>query len=254
MTPTLALLHGFTGGPWSFDAVIEAMPGPARVLCPPLSGHAGRASLGGVQDFDGEVERLERYLDEHDARPVHLLGYSLGGRLALGLLRRRKARIATATLVGAHPGLSDPEARAERRRLDEAWCARLEQGTLDAFFAAWQEQPLFRTQRGLDPTVVEREYARRRAHDPHGLAAALRAFGLGNMPSALPHLRGIDVPVRLIAGEQDPKFVELSELMQKELPRARLAVCPEAGHNVVLENPRWLALELWSWIGAGAAA
>jgi pimeloyl-ACP methyl ester carboxylesterase len=61
------------------------------------------------------------------------------------------------------------------------------------------------------------------------------------MPDHGPRLAGIDVPVGLVAGERDAKFRALAEAMAEGLPRGRLHVVPDAGHNVVLEQPAEIA-------------
>ena len=93
------MLHGFTGSQASFARL--AVPGLA--LVPTLGGHLSEAASA---DFWGEVERLAAFAPG----ATELFGYSLGSRLALGLLARYPERFERAVLVSAHPGLSGSEA------------------------------------------------------------------------------------------------------------------------------------------------
>jgi 2-succinyl-6-hydroxy-2,4-cyclohexadiene-1-carboxylate synthase len=237
MTATVALLHGFTGSPNSLHDIARALAaGGDTVLAPALVGHAGMDDPR-VDSFETEVDRLADEL--HLSGPgIHLVGYSLGGRLAIGLLCRHPELFAGATLISAQPGLPSDAERAERRRADERWCEMLEQQGIAAFVRAWEALPLFATQTSLPADVQEAQRAERLSQTPAGLARSLRLSGLGNMPSYWDDLPRVTIPTSLVVGEKDPKFVAIAERMQERLPRATLTVVADAGHNVVLEKPR----------------
>lgn len=229
MSPLL-LLHGFTGAPAVWDAVVERLPeGPARV--PALGGHGGAWT-----SWDEEVDRLLTLVA--DLEDVHVVGYSMGGRLAYGLLARRSPRITRATLIGAHPGLEDDDARAARRDADGEWIARLDQG-LPAFVEAWSALPMWASQARVPAEARQRRTAIRLDHDPAGLAHALRAYGLAAMPPAQPER--IDIPVTLAVGELDETHRELASGIVSRFGNARVAVVPDSGHDVTLEAPDALA-------------
>lgn len=227
-------LHGFTGRPGQWSGVLRAVE-------PALSGHAADRPIPPGWRFDDEVELLARVIAGIDA-PVHLLGYSMGGRIALAAAARQP--VARLTIVGAHPGLETEAARAERRVRDELWCAMLEERGIDEFARAWEDQPMWASQAALPAALRARQRADRAAHDPRALAAALRAFGLGAMPPLWDALDSISTPVDLVAGALDPAYVDLAHRMAARLPRARVMIVDGAGHNVPLERPRELAAQL----------
>lgn len=230
------LLHGYAGSPAAWDGVRTGLPAGSRVLCPAIVGHA--PATGPASDFDTEIERLSRVIAAAVPGKVHLCGYSLGGRLALGLLIRHPHLFSRATLIGAHPGLPEGDpARAERAAADERWAALAEREGAAAFAAQWSAQPLFASQRALPPEVAARQDAVRAGHDGAALAAAMRALSLARMPDWSPSLPGIALPVHLMAGELDGKFVALARTMAGKIPGARLRVVPGAGHNVLIERP-----------------
>jgi 2-succinyl-6-hydroxy-2,4-cyclohexadiene-1-carboxylate synthase len=252
----LLLLHGFTGSPASWEPVLAARPSqgdppapPLRPLRPALLGHrgvdgrvVGPAGEDGPGAFLREVDRLAALVrgaaPPGSGGPVHLVGYSLGARLGLGLLVRHPELFRAATLVSGHPGLEDAAARADRRRSDEGWARLLETEGLDPFVARWEALPLFATQEDrATPEALAAQRRIRRGQDPRGLARALRALGLGEMPPFWSALPTIDRPVSFLVGERDPKFVALAERAAPMVPRGTLHRLPGVGHNVLLESP-----------------
>ena len=83
---------------------------------------------------------------------------------------------------------------------------------------------------------------------PSGLARALEGMGLGRMPNFGPTLAKTSVPVQLVVGELDSKFVALARRVTSQNPRLRLHVLPRCGHNPLLEAPSRLADLLLEWL------
>lgn len=240
MTPRpLLLLHGFTGSPRSWEGI--APSAGARVIAPALVGHRDAADRG-VSCFEAEVDRLAG-LSPGRTR-LHVAGYSLGGRLALGLLVRHPHLAASATLIGAHPGLAAEADRRARIEADEEWCRLLAEKGVAAFAEAWEAQPLFDTQRTAPAARRAAWHRDRLAHTAEGLIRSLRTTGLGRMPDHGPSLRRVRAKVRLLVGERDEKFRALAERMAEALPTARIEVVPGAGHNLLLERPERVAAVL----------
>lgn len=235
MTALLAL-HGFTGSPRSWDFLPD-QPNVRR-FAPALVGHLDSRADNSVLDFEAEVDRLARLSAEASA--LHVVGYSLGARLALGLALRYPARVARLTLISGHPGLDSDAERSERRAADERWCELLLTRGSHAFVDAWQAQPLWNTQARLDRATLDRKRAERLSHDPAGLARSLRVTGLGQMPSYRRHLTQIQVPLTLIAGGLDDKFRNLAEQMAKTVAHAELTIVDGAGHDLLLERPEFI--------------
>lgn len=248
MSARVLLLHGFTGSPASWDPVIELLGEDTEVLAPPLLGHdlqtvdellhSPPASFE-EEAFAAFVELTTRFGNA----PVHLAGYSLGARVALMMMATAPQRFISATLIGVNPGLVDDSERAERRTADAKWIELLEQG-IEPFVDAWEKLPLWASQARLPDDVRAAQRAARLRHDPRGLALSLRVTGLGEMPNLRPRLPDIDVPVTLMAGGEDPKFRSLAEESSALLPRSRVVVVPDAGHNLLLERPEAVAHEL----------
>jgi 2-succinyl-6-hydroxy-2,4-cyclohexadiene-1-carboxylate synthase len=230
----LLLLHGFTGSPASWSRVTTGSSTGVTVLAPSLVGHGDQAHAD-IAGFDDEVDRIASLASS--TRRWHVAGYSLGGRIALSLLVRHPNLFFGATLIGAQPGLSSESARAERRAADERWCSVLRERPLPEFVAAWEDQPLFHSQRMLPADVLSRQRAERLAQDSAGMVRSLTLTGLGAMPSYWPALPRIQIPTTLMVGAKDEKFTAIAREMASQMPAATLEIVPEVGHNVVLERP-----------------
>lgn len=241
MTRPLVLIHGFTGSPASWEQVRAALPSDVPVLAPALVGHDGTAGSPGVRTFDDELDRLARVVRDAGFEGARVAGYSLGGRVALGLLVRHPGLFSGATIIGANPGMTHPGDQEKRAAEEEEWARLLEREGVPTFVATWEALPLWGTQDALDPAAVARQRRIRLSHDPAGLARALRALGLAAMPDYRPRLGDVAVPVDLVVGEHDAKFRALAAEMDRLIPRSRVLVVAGAGHNVVLERPAEVA-------------
>ncbi len=243
--PPLILLHGFLGAPASWDAVIAALPADTEVHAVALAGHAGAPT---VQCWADEIARLKDEIARRTAgRAAHLVGYSLGGRLALGLAVDAPEAVAQLTLVSARSGLPDAQARADRRAADALWARRLREDGLERFLDAWEEQPIFASQAALPASTRDAWRALRLRHDPHLVSVGLDALSLGAMPDYSADLSRLHLPVRVLTGALDPIFCALGAQLCELLPRARQQILPGAGHNLPLEAPSALARALpWS--------
>jgi 2-succinyl-6-hydroxy-2,4-cyclohexadiene-1-carboxylate synthase len=244
------LLHGFLGHAQSYRLVLSALGTEKHLgtlLCPSLSGHDGWRPMPGaspefgsrppIPSYPEEVSRLAAVIERSCPPPRILVGYSMGGRLALSLCIDHPELVCRLVLLSARRGLDTCEARRCRISEDEGWARLLEAQGLERFLDEWQAQPLLASQASLPPCVVADERAHRSRHDPQRLADALRQFGLGHMPSHDTAVRRLRLPVRLLVGGRDPRFVALGQQLEQELPEGRLSVVSGAGHNLLLESP-----------------
>jgi 2-succinyl-6-hydroxy-2,4-cyclohexadiene-1-carboxylate synthase len=234
--PAVLFLHGFMGSSEDWREVTTALDNRFRCLVVDLPGHG--ASLGlSPEDytFEGASRALLRLLDELGVGRPTIVGYSMGGRLALYLVLRHPERCAGLFLESASPGIEDAAERRARCEADEERARRLEDD-FGTFLANWYRQPLFASlarREGLVEAMIE---ARAR-NDPAELACSLRGMGTGRGPSLWGELAELRVPALAVAGELDEKFVRVSNRMAGSSPNVRAAVVPMAGHNVRAEAP-----------------
>ena len=228
-------LHGFAGGPAMWDPLREGSA--RRWVRARLPGHGAEPA---TRDFEHAVEHLHAEAEEQGLRGACLLGYSMGARLGLGLLLRDPLFFGSAILVGANPGIPESE-RAARRAWERTWAETLRAEGLETFYESWDGQALLTPARPLSSRARDAREASRRDHESEGLAWAMVELGLGAMPDYRARLAEIDLPVTLVVGSEDTKFLALAREMVSSMQRARLVVVPDAGHNVVLEQPEALA-------------
>ena len=238
--PTLVLLHGFTGSAagWGSHLNTFATYG-LRVIAFDMLGH-------GQSDAP---EDPQRYAMEHCQRDILaalevlaigrgeavLLGYSMGGRIALYMAFSGFFR--ALILESASPGLADPSERTQRRGNDETLAASIERDGIEAFVERWEQLPLFASQFRLPQEVREALRTQRLANCTRGLAQSLRGVGTGAQPALHAQLPMLHLPVLLIAGELDRKFCAFARQMALALPQAQLCIVPEAGHTIHIEQP-----------------
>jgi 2-succinyl-6-hydroxy-2,4-cyclohexadiene-1-carboxylate synthase len=258
--PDLLLLHGFTGSSESMREVAEMLAERFHCIAIDLIGHGASDAPHDPAAYRMEVctGQLVGVLDALRSRRTHLLGYSMGGRIALALALAQPDRIASALLLGASAGIGDAEAREARRHHDAALAQRIERDGVPAFVDAWLAEPLFESQRRrLSPAAQDAGRAQRLACRAHGLAHALRGMGSGAQPPLHAQLARLDLPVCLAVGSEDAKFHGIALDLAARLPRARVVQIPEAGHAAHLENPvsfHRTALDFFEWVDAGAGA
>ena len=240
-SPPAVLLHGFTGygGGWATQAEAFSAAG-YRVLAPDLLGH-GRSPAPpspGRYRMERAAADLSALLKGVTDEPTHLLGYSLGGRLALYFALTYPAQVRSLSLESASPGLAAAAERARRKEHDNALADEIERDGINAFVKVWESLPLWESQRErLTSEQRQKLRAQRLRNRPTGLANSLRGIGTGVQPNLRPRLPSLAVPTLLLAGADDPKYVIVNREMAQLIPRARLVVLPHAGHNLHLERP-----------------
>ncbi len=239
-TPVL-LLHGFLGCAEDWSQVIATLGATHRCVAFDLPGHGAPPEPlpAGGDSFERTVDGLADRMSDLGFDRFHVLGYSMGGRLALGLVCRHPGRIMKAVAVGGSAGLEDESARAERLTRDRETASKLETGDLAAFLRDWYAQPLFRdlARHESFASILERRLRGER----RGLAAALRGLGPGAQPPLHRCLAQTKVPLLLIAGGADQKYVASNRALAEASPRARALEISSAGHSVHLERPDELA-------------
>ena len=236
--PAVLFLHGFMGSSRDFSNIIAALEERFHCVAVDLPGHG--ASLGlpypGSYTIEGATRSVLRLLDELGISRPTVVGYSMGGRLALYLALCHPERCRGLFLESASPGLEEATERAARRAFDEQKAARLESGDLEGFIEGWYRQPLFASLARRE-VLLRRIIEARRSNEPEELARSLREMGTGNGPSLWGELAGLRVPALAVAGELDEKYVGTAHRMVDSSPQVRAAVIPGAGHNVRVEAP-----------------
>ena len=175
-----------------------------------------------------------------------LLGYSMGGRLALHALLETAHPWQAAVVVSAHPGLESASEREARRAADAAWASKALTANWLEFDAAWNAQPILGHGVPRAPQATAHLATRRRE-----IARSFVDWSLGAQQSLWDRLHEITTPVLWVAGENDAKFRVLAERAVSLMPRATLVIAPGAGHRVPWEAEEWLAAQVAAFLRTG---
>jgi 2-succinyl-6-hydroxy-2,4-cyclohexadiene-1-carboxylate synthase len=235
----LLLLHGFTGSAATWAEVVARLAPHCHTIAVDLIGHGMADAPADAARYRMErcVADLLALLDALGIAQTDVLGYSMGGRVALQLATAAPARVGALVLESSSPGLADPAERQARIAADEALADSIERDGLAAFVAGWERLPLFASQAALPSDIRARQHAQRMRNNSLGLANSLRGMGAGRQSSLWDRLSQLRTPALLIAGELDQKYCAIAEQMTQALPNARKVVVPNAGHTVHLEQP-----------------
>lgn len=232
--PWLVFLHGFSGDCREWQSVGERFDGCSRLYLD-LPGHGGSAQIV-ASGFDSVSELLTNTLLSYNILNYWLVGYSLGGRIAMHHACQQPKGLLGLVVEGGHPGLNSEPERAARRQSDARWADRFRHEPLARVFFDWYQQPVFAS---LTEEQRGELIALRSRNNGESLAAMLQATSLGEQPDLRDALRHCDYPFHYLYGERDDKF----RLIASELT-ASSHVIHHAGHNAHRENPDAVAQRL----------
>lgn len=244
--PVLLFLHGFMGSSEDWLPVMEALAGEYCCVAIDLPGHGNcdapdPASHAMEITAQAIADGLSDWLAQHATSLAAVVGYSMGGRLALYLALTFPQGFPQAVLVSASPGLASLEARKSRRAEDLRRAQQIVKN-FKVFLIEWYQQPLFSS---LWKTSLGSELTQKRLrNNPQGLANSLQYMGLGSQPSLWKELSNYGRSLGLMVGELDPKFRAIAAEMQRYCPTAERVIVPGAGHNIPSENPAVFVREL----------
>ncbi len=215
---TLICIHGFLGRAQDWDSVMPRHYSRVGVDLFSTDQENGTQwdlrSLGSEVNIVGGLQRAPRVV----------VGYSLGGRIALEALLDQPQNWAGAVIISAHPGLSDPEERKKRMLSDEVWAERFVREDWQGLLVHWNAQSVF--QGSEVPLRSELDFSRT------ALAGVLRGCSLGRQRDLRAELKGLDLPILWVVGEKDQKFLKLAQEVAGINSRIELAVLSGASHRV----------------------
>ncbi len=231
---TVLLLHGFAGTAGSWDAFSEHLDHERyRPLTPELRGHGQNGSVRPIS-FELCVADLLT------AAPPRftLVGYSLGGRIALQLALAAPERIDRLVLISSSAGITDQAERGVRLSKDLALADEIEAGSITRFADDWLAGPLFVNDEAEVNASARAEILK---NSPANIAAALRGISIGRMEPLWPRLAEIAAPTTVVAGQSDGRYVELAEQIADEIDGSELELIDGAGHALPRSAPERLA-------------
>lgn len=248
--PALLLLHGFTGSHQSFAPFLSNWSKRWHVIVPDLLGHGQTSAPIEEERYSWENTLLDLFsiLDRLGIERFLCLGYSMGGRLALGLASSQPERVQALILESSSPGLKVAQERAQRIEQDRQLAERIEAYGIKKFVSEWEKIPLFASQQKLPLSIQETQRAIRLAQREMGLAGSLRGIGTGAQPSLWTELHRLTMPTLLLTGEWDEKFQAIADRMMGHIPNVKHRIILQAGHTTHLEQPELYSQEVIHFI------
>ena len=222
-------LHGFLGQPadWAFLSPDYA---------PSLYSLEGHSLCEAANAFNQQM--INALLE-----PGLLIGYSLGGRLALHCCVDNPLLWKGAVIISAHPGLENKTQRLQRQQSDESWAARFEQENWEMVMQAWNSQSVLQSS-PYRYIRHEKEYNRA------ALSALLRHWSLAKQESLREHIESLPIPILWIVGEKDVAYVTHTQQLNFSHLLSKVVVVADAGHRVLFDTPQRLLAEIDSFRSA----
>jgi len=226
-------LHGNLGLPEDMHPLLFAAGGP-----PGASPHLWRALADHPQtaSLHGFAAHLNEIAAPCVVRPRVLIGYSLGGRLALHALTKAPELWHAAILISAHPGLQTQKERDARLCQDQEWGGRVRREPWPELLAAWNCQPVFHGDSvpGSGGSATVQDFSVQFEPWRRQIALGFSQWSLGQQADLRPLLPRVKCPVLWITGEKDAKFTALAAECCALLPDAQHVTIPGAGHRAHL--------------------
>lgn len=238
----LVMLHGFLGSQNDWQPLIAELPDhPCLALDLPGHGQHSNQPIPTVDDFP---LWFAQQLQSRGIREYHLMGYSLGGRLAMRVAATEPAGLRSLIIENAHPGLTDATSRHTRAQQDEQWAARFVNEPLLSVLQDWYEQAVFSD---LSTQSKQELVTLRAENNPTALATVLRDYSLSRQPDYRHWIKTTSLPLLYLCGTEDHKFQSLGKALQQSTPALTLSVL-FGGHNLHRANPTAMASVLREWL------
>jgi 2-succinyl-6-hydroxy-2,4-cyclohexadiene-1-carboxylate synthase len=239
--PVIIFLHGFLGNSVDWHQYLAWLSEEYCCLAIDLPGHGQTRVDGDESNYSIPkcADGIIGLLNELEIKKAHLVGYSMGGRLALHLALHHPRRWNKLVLESTSPGLQIDNEKKERWKDDQALAAKLENGEIKDFVNAWYAQPIF-TSLHHHPRFIELKKSRWE-NDRFELARCLRGMSTGKQTSLWNKLAQIQIPVLMLVGEYDPKYKIIANEMKKICSKLQVRVVENCGHMIHFENPHLFA-------------
>jgi 2-succinyl-6-hydroxy-2,4-cyclohexadiene-1-carboxylate synthase len=238
--PLILFLHGFMGNSHEFHQAISLISDEFYCLTVDLPGHGKTKVLGGDEYYtmSKTAHAIINLLDDLKVSKSFLVGYSMGGRLALYLTIHFHERFPKVILESASPGLATEAERVERVKRDEQIARKLERSRdrndFAAFLSNWYNQPIFGSIK--NHAQFQQLIEVRLQNNPIELAKSLRFIGTGYQPSLWEKLKENTNSVLLLVGENDEKFININTRIIQNCQLCQLQIIHNSGHNIHFEN------------------
>ncbi len=235
----VVFLHGFTGNANEWEFIFDELPNPFFAIAIDLVGH-GKSDSPSKEEYYSEefqIDLLNEILAKLKIDNCVLMGYSMGGRLAISFALKYPSKINALILESTTAGIEDLELRKARVKSDSELADRILNDGINKFTDHWLSLPLFENLSNLGDEIISAIRKNKLKNNPIGLSNSLKGFGTGIIKSKWNELKSINFNTLLLTGELDNKFSHLNERMNSQIPNSVHKIIQECGHNTHLEKP-----------------
>jgi 2-succinyl-6-hydroxy-2,4-cyclohexadiene-1-carboxylate synthase len=246
-------MHGFLGSSRDWLKIISDLSSDYYCLAVDLPGH-GKSVIPSVKlpryceersdeaisinyselNLHNAAFGLNAFLKQFDLISPVLIGYSMGGRIALHMLKLDEIYWHGAVLESTSPGIENLADRAIRLKQDFALATRLEEDDFNQFLEEWYQQPLFSG--FVKVPDFKQILIHRQKNNPGQIAAALKAFSTGTQKSFWHKLKKFEIPIMLISGSNDEKYCNITKRISASSPIIKTRIIQGSGHVVHAEK------------------
>jgi 2-succinyl-6-hydroxy-2,4-cyclohexadiene-1-carboxylate synthase len=237
--PAMVFLHGFMGAKDDWQALLPSLSQHYHCICLDLPGHGSNHIPLPTPGLSAAAEDIIEKVTRLGYTQFHLVGYSLGGRIALHIAKLYPQSLLSLTLESAHPGLKTDAEKQQRQANDNQWADKLIHMPLPQFLAQWYQQAVF-----ADLTAQQRQHLieKRQWNNPQQLHQCYLATSLSLQQDCRHVLSQLPCPSFFIAGEHDHKFQALASAWLQQLTSApyplQLSIIDGVGHNIHSMQPQ----------------
>ncbi|MHB8854590.1 MAG: 2-succinyl-6-hydroxy-2,4-cyclohexadiene-1-carboxylate synthase [Ignavibacteriaceae bacterium] len=232
-------IHGFTGSACDWDEIIPSINNNYQCVAVDLIGHGKSDSPNETSyyNFSSISKQLKFLIYQFTNEPVTLVGYSMGGRVALNFAIENPGQINSLILESSSAGIEDEKLRIERQIQDEKLASYIIDNSIEDFVDYWMNIDLFASQKNLSKEKLDKIRTQKSENNKTGLSNSLLGFGAGRMLPLFDKLKEFKSKTLLITGDQDKKYCELNSRMVNIFPASEHIIIKNAGHNCHLEQP-----------------
>ena len=237
-TPIL-FLHGFTGRAEDWSFIFKKLNDKFFPIAIDLPGHGNTISGEELSAYstDAHIEIVKTVFNYFNIFKAVIVGYSMGGRIALSFAVENPQKISALILESSTAGIENETEKTSRIKTDSEIANKILSDGIESFVQYWLGLPFFKSLKSLDKIEYQKLVEQKKTNSDTGLANSLKGFSTGKMPSLWNKLNTLKFPTLLISGNLDKKYVTINKEMNKVISNSQSKIIENCGHNTHLENP-----------------
>lgn len=227
--PVLLLLHGFLGSSADWQPFFPQLGKNFYCIALDLPGHGKSVGIQCNMQFLDVADTIIGQISD----PFYLIGYSMGGRIALDIFQRYSSQVIDFICISASPGIEDTQQREQRFHKDQKL---LPQTDKEAFLHKWYRQKLFT---GIpDHPNYKQLIASRLQGNFHDMQRGLNIMSVGQQPNIWPSLQTIPRSFAYLCGELDEKYTNIGKRLQQQT-LAEVVIMKSCSHMPHFQQPQF---------------